>query len=52
MARGEGNLTTEQWASADFRSDNPVRRDTVVTSGGHYTVIRIKSDNPGAWGEY
>ncbi|WWD02112.1 hypothetical protein V865_000150 [Kwoniella europaea PYCC6329] len=49
VKRGAGNATAEQVKEMDIRVSNPLRRDTIWIPGLSYTVLRIRTDNPGVW---
>ncbi|MBW0501278.1 hypothetical protein O181_040993 [Austropuccinia psidii MF-1] len=49
VADGEGRLTEEQAENLTYNTKNPLRRDTHVVQGGHWTVFRVPASNPGVW---
>ncbi|KAG0151259.1 hypothetical protein CROQUDRAFT_37157 [Cronartium quercuum f. sp. fusiforme G11] len=49
VATGKGSPTRENLKKLRYNTENPLRRDTVVISGGSFLVARILTDLPGVW---
>ncbi|MBW0550205.1 hypothetical protein O181_089920 [Austropuccinia psidii MF-1] len=49
VAIGQGLPTQETIANLTYKTENPLRRDTIVIGGGSFAVVRINADIPGAW---
>ncbi|KAG0146995.1 hypothetical protein CROQUDRAFT_43546 [Cronartium quercuum f. sp. fusiforme G11] len=49
VAQGSGLPTPENLKTLTYRTENPLRRDTMVIQGGTFTVVRINTDLPGVW---
>jgi len=47
--QGDGDYNSSAVEEYLKNVTNPVRRDTVITNAGGYTVIRFVADNPGVW---
>ncbi|KAG0151281.1 hypothetical protein CROQUDRAFT_720004 [Cronartium quercuum f. sp. fusiforme G11] len=49
VAQGSGRLTDEMANGLQYRTSNPLRRDTMVVKGGNHIVLRIPAYNAGVW---
>ncbi|KAG0144310.1 hypothetical protein CROQUDRAFT_660182 [Cronartium quercuum f. sp. fusiforme G11] len=49
VAQGNGLPTPENLRNLTYRTENPLRRDTLMIQGGTFTVARINTDLPGVW---
>ncbi|KAG0143360.1 hypothetical protein CROQUDRAFT_678661 [Cronartium quercuum f. sp. fusiforme G11] len=49
VGTGQGLPTPENLGKVKYRTENPLRRDTVVVSGGSFLIARVLADLPGAW---
>ncbi|EGG11671.1 multi-copper oxidase laccase-like protein [Melampsora larici-populina 98AG31] len=49
VAFGTGLPTPDVLSKLQYRTDNPLRRDTVMVEGGSFVVARVRADLVGVW---
>lgn len=49
LARGDGNMTTEQLDPSTYDLIHPLRRDVITLTGEEWVLLRIPADTPGVW---
>ncbi|KAK8854564.1 hypothetical protein IAR55_003303 [Kwoniella newhampshirensis] len=49
LARGQGSMTAEAFASWGYLKENPLRRDSFFVPGSSWAALRILTNNPGVW---
>lgn len=49
VARGDGQITPDTVASANWNLGNPLRRDTLTIPSNSYAILRLITDTPGVW---